>query len=265
MLTPLKSGALGAEVGAVIMAGGKGSRFGEFGRKLPKCLFPLPGEHTLLTRLMRQLHCSGIHRVTVCCSPENHAVVAAFLEAYRAKNECPGAQIKAVACASTRLGPLPALAETLSTVSAGWYLVCLGDIFFAEAAFDSFCGALAQDSSADGFLLTGTEETSRAGSGTGAVACKGTVVRAISYRPFPPEQVVSAQVRYWTGAVFFHAKLVDDLRSHLGEYREQPLETWLQGLLTRGSRFALIEAGPFVNVNSMREYQYFLTRNWGAG
>lgn len=265
MLTPLKIGAPSAEVGAVIMAGGKGSRFGEFGRKLPKCLFPLPGEHTLLTRLMRQLHCSGIHRVTVCCSPENHSVVAAFLDAYRAKNECPGAQIKAVACVSTRLGPLPALAETLSTVSAGWYLVCLGNIFFAEAAFNSFSGAFAQDSSVNGFLLTGTDETSRAGSGTGAVACNGTVVRAISYRPFPPGQIVSAQVRYWTGSVFFHAKLVDDLRRHLGEYREQPLETWLQGLLTRGSCFAFIEAGPFVNVNSMREYQYFLTRKRGAG
>src|SRR5208337_2757455 len=89
MLTPLKIGVSRAGVGAVIMAGGKGSRFGEFGRTLPKCLFPLPGEQTLLTRLMGQLHGSGIHRTTVCCSPENHSVVAAFLDAYRAKNECP--------------------------------------------------------------------------------------------------------------------------------------------------------------------------------
>lgn len=264
MLTSLKIGASSAELEAVIMAGGKGSRFGEFGRKLPKCLFPLPGEQTLLTRLIRQLHCSRIHRITVCCSPENHSVVAAFLDAYRAKNECPGAEIKAVACVSTRLGPLPALAETLSTVSASWYLVCLGDIFFAEAAFNSFPGAFAQDSSVDGFLLTGTDETSPAGSGTGAVACKGTAVRAISYRPFPPEQIVSEEMRYWAGSVFFHANLADDLRRHVDEYREEPFETWLQGLLTRGSRFALIEAGPFVNVNSMREYQYFVAPKWGA-
>jgi NDP-sugar pyrophosphorylase family protein len=249
-----------SDVAAIIMAGGKSSRFGALGQLLPKCLFPVLPDQTLLTRLADQMRLAGITQAAVCCSPDNAALIKPFLDGYRATSNQSGVDLKAISCPNSRGGPLPALQEALQSVSARWYLMCLADIFFDQAPFGAFASQLEDNKPFDGCLLTGTDLTSRNGCGTGAVACEGPVVRAISYRPFGPAQSIAGPSRRWSGSFFFRDKLVSDLSEHLGEYQQAPLENWVQGLLDRGAQCRWLEAGPFVNVNSVPDYQFLVNR-----
>ena len=250
-------------VAAVIMAGGKGSRFGMLGQILPKCLFPV-GRQTLLTRLADQLRCAGVRQIAVGCSPENISIIGPFLEKYRTAAGLTAGSLKAVSCANSSLGLLPALADVLSSMPAQRYLVCLGDIYFTRYPF----GGLAPDFAAEGFspgcLLTGTDEICPNGLGTGSVACAGSDVCAVSYRPLDSTLLQGRQLRCWTGTFFFCGELADDLREHLAEYGQAPFEDWIQGLLDRGARLRWLDAGPFLNVNSTAEYHFLTSRQNGV-
>src|SRR6185436_14566768 len=115
-----------AAVTAIVMAGGAGSRLGPLGRAMPKCLLPVPGGQTLLTRLLGQLRAAGVHEIIVCCSPENHAPIQEALDQagmVRDRDLVSGpAQpvAMAVACASCCHGPVPAMAEALALAHSPW-------------------------------------------------------------------------------------------------------------------------------------------------
>ncbi|MDR5729774.1 MAG: NTP transferase domain-containing protein [Terriglobia bacterium] len=253
----------GHQVAAVIMAGGKGSRFGTLGQVLPKCLFPV-GRQTLLTRLLDQLHCAGIRQVAVGCSPENISRIVPFLDSYRKASGFTKESLQAVSCSNSRLGLLPALADVLSTIPAQRFLVCLGDIYFARAPFRLLARAAAADEVSSGCLLTGTDEMSNDGSGTGSIACNGTEVCAISYQLQSSAQDRGEKPRRWTGTFFFRGELASDLKQHLAAYHQAPFENWIQGLLDRGTRLQWMDAGSFVNVNSAADYQFLTNRQAGA-
>lgn len=247
-----------SSIAGVIMAGGKGTRFGQSGVLQPKCLLPVANNETLLSRQIHQLRRAEVASITVCCSQENHADIGAFLSAYRDSAGRPLQNVRAIPCPSTQLGPLPALAEVLSGNSAEWCLLCMADISFEQAPYSGLSAILASHTDIDGFVITGTDEMPAEGRGTGAVACEGKIVRAISYRPLELEQQVAREIRQWSGSFLFRAGLIPDLLKHVGEYHGAPYENWLQGLLDRGSRCMWIDAGPFVNVNSMREYEFLV-------
>jgi len=251
------------DVAAVIMAGGKASRFGMLGQILPKCLFPV-GQQTLLTRLLDQLQCAGVRQMAVGCSPWNVSLIGPILEAYRTGARLTEVSLKVVSCPNSFLGLLPALADVLSNISARRYLVCLGDIYFAQGPF----GALTRDPEAKdlsaGCLLTGTDEMFNSGLGTGSVACEGADVGAISYQLLAPAHLQGRQPRRWTGTFFFREELKADLEQHLAGYGQAPFESWIQGLLDRGTRLQWRDAGSFVNVNSTADYQFLLSRQAGA-
>lgn len=238
------------------MAGGKGTRLGELGRTAPKCLLPLPDGTTLLARLTNQLRGAGIDQIVVCCSPENHSQIKPPLDDYRATTGIPQTELKAVSCESCRLGPVPALAEAVSKVSARWYLLCLADIYFTETPFGGPAQRLADNPSLDGCLLTGVDQMTPDGSGSGYVASERGTIRAISYRPFGPEQTGTRQVHRWTGSFLFRSALISDLQANPAAYGGKPFEDWIMHLLAGGARCSFLDAGPFVNVNSAHDYQF---------
>lgn len=255
---------LSVDVTAVIMAGGKNSRCGVLGQIPPKCLFPVIGNQTLLTRLLDQLRLGGIRRAVVCCSPESFSLIGPFVTAYRSATSLSEVEVTAICCLDSRLGPVPALAEALSSVAASWYLVCLADIFFAHAPFASSLRALNEYAAINAWIVTGTDERSQDSSGTGFVECDGSVVRAVSNQPFRGEQLAGRQIRRWSGSFFFREEMLADLRHRSQQYRDTPLESWVQGLLDRQASCGHIDGGHFVNVNSMQDYQYLVCRNRGG-
>jgi NDP-sugar pyrophosphorylase family protein len=242
------------DVGAVVMAGGAGTRLGTLGRSTPKCLLPLVDGQTLLSRLLLQLNAAGIRRIAVCCSPVNYPLICAALEAYRIMTGHSRDELKAVACTSCSLGPIPAMAEALERVSGRWRLLCLGDIHLAAEPFGEFMRGNAV--SFDGCLLTGTDQ--KDGSASAAVICVGSLVQLVGYRPIKSIGVSTSQ-RSWTGSYFFREELLADLRAHVAEYRHAPVEDWIHGSIERGATCTWMEAGNFVNVNSAEDYE-FLTR-----
>ncbi|MHA3771305.1 NTP transferase domain-containing protein [Verrucomicrobiota bacterium sgz303538] len=254
----LKVGKVSSSIAAVIMAGGKGTRLGQLGSLLPKCLLPLGNNATLLSRLIKQFQSAGIDKAAICCSPENHVQVEAFIEAAGEPTEKSLEKIHAVSCSNTQHGPLPALAEIAASLSAEWFLLCMADIFFQMRPYDNLTALVASQPDIDGFVITGADQMPVGGWGTGAVVCEGSSVRAISYRPFAPEQQLAGDIRQWSGSFLFRASLIADLLERVDEYHGAPYEAWLQGLLDRGARCEWIDAGPFVNVNSTREYEFLV-------
>ena len=246
------------DVAAVILAGGKGSRFGVLGQVLPKCLLPLPGGETLLTRLIGQLEQADIRRVAVCCSPDGAPLVESFLEHRREAGGPTRGQLWAVPCEASGLGPLPALAEVLSAVSAPRYLLVLADVVYAKGPFAVVTRPSSEETHEDGVLLCGADQLAADGAGTGFVRCSGTRALAISYRSVPPPRSPPGDLRWWSGGFCFRRRLVADLQEHVAAYRDAPLEDWIQGLLDRGARCECIDTGPFVNVNAMPDYRFLL-------
>ena len=241
------------DVGAVVMAGGAGSRLGALGRATPKCLLPLVDGQTLLSRLLLQLHAAGIRQIAVCCASADHSLISRALETCRMLTGHSPDELKAVACTSCSRGPIPALAEALEHVSGCWRLLCLGDIHFTAEPFGEFVRGNAV--SFDGCLLTGTDQMASDGSGSGVVVCDGSFVRSIRYRPIKSTGVSTTQ-RRWTGSYFFREELLADLRAHLADYQHAPFEDWIQRSIERGAVCAWMEAGNFVNVNSAEDYDF---------
>jgi NDP-sugar pyrophosphorylase family protein len=249
------------DVGAVVMAGGAGTRLGAMGRATPKCLLPLVDGETLLSRLLLQLHAAGIRQIAVCCSSVDHQLICAALETCRGATGYSRDELKAVACTNCSLGPIPAMAEALEQVSGRWRLLCLGDIHFATEPFSEFVRGNAV--SVDGCLLTGTDQMASDGSGSGVVVCERSLVRSIHYRSIKAIDVSTTQ-RRWTGAYFFREELMEDLRAHVAEYRHAPLEDWILRSIERGAVCTWMEAGNFLNVNSAEDYD-FLVRTVETG
>jgi NDP-sugar pyrophosphorylase family protein len=256
------------DVGAVVMAGGAGTRLGPLGRALPKCLLPLGDGQNLLSRLLGQLQAAGVRQVTLCCSPGNHSRIRAELESFNtARADLADAVLSAVACPDCSLGPLPALAEALTHSTGRWRLLCLADIYFATDPFSGFMGELSRrgGKAIDGCLLTGSDQMAGNGngSGSGAVFSKGSIVQSVSYHVSESMAGAATAQRRWSGAFFFRESLVRDLIAHRFDYRHAPLENWVQGSIERGAVCSWMDVGEFVNVNSEEDYA-FLTRSTGG-
>lgn len=250
------------DITAVVMAGGKGSRIGDLGQGKPKCLLPV-GHQTILTRLIGQLRDAGIRQTTVCSSPQNVHAISEFLEEDLARSETAASAVKPVLCSDCHLGPLPALAEVLSSVSAEWILMCLADIYFTGSPLRLLRDGLPVDL-ADGWLMIGTDEMLRDGGGTGFVTRDGSAVQAISYKPTPETGKANHDPLRWSGSFLFRSELALHLRENLSSYAGVPFESWIQGLLTSGVRCSWIDVGGFVNVNAIADYQYLVSK-CGAG
>jgi NDP-sugar pyrophosphorylase family protein len=247
-------GSASSDVAAVIMAGGKGSRIGTLGDGKPKCLLPV-GRETLLTRLISQLREAGVTKILVCCSPENVGCIGTFLATTPLGEE---RDVKVVACSACQFGPLPALEEILANVSADRVWMCLADIYFAQSPFKT-ASEVHEWVDADCGLVLGTDESLREGRGSGFVSRDGGKVRAISYAAPIAKHWINENLR-WSGAFFFRSQLSGHLRENLTSYSGAPFESWIQGLLA--SEFSCVwkDAGGFVNVNAVDDYQYLVSR-----
>jgi molybdopterin-guanine dinucleotide biosynthesis protein A len=261
------------QVAAVVMAGGKNSRFGELTQAQSKCLLRLPDNETLLGRLLGQLRLAGISNTVVCCSDENFSSIQSFLCEYGAQAGIQDGEIEGAACAKCRAGPLPALAEALSPVQAEWYLLCLADIVFAAEPFAkamgqlslSDSGTVALGSGLDGLLITGTDSERPDRTGSGFVKCEDRAVRAISYKAFGSSNSLDEPCRYWSGAFFFRAGLLSDARNDPGQHGAAPFENWIQQLLQNGAHCEWTDAGPFFNVNTWKDFEAMRAfRKWNG-
>jgi GTP:adenosylcobinamide-phosphate guanylyltransferase len=211
------------KVSAIIMAGGKGTRFGG---AIPKCLAALADGSTLLGRLIQQLQDAQVEQIIVCTSPENLEAIA---------RHC-GIYAMAVACGNCVLGPLPALAEALNHSSGEKNLVCLGDIYFQTSPFGQL---------EDLCLAVGDNGTN---AGSGWVVRDGPVVRGISYL-----RTANADTR-WTGTFLFNQRLAANLVARAHSFSKKPFEAWIGGLIEDDNILRWIDAGGVVNVNSADDY-----------
>jgi molybdopterin-guanine dinucleotide biosynthesis protein A len=261
------------QVAAVVMAGGKNSRFGELSQAQPKCLLRLSDNETLLGRLLGQLHLARICDTVVCCSEENFSLIHSFLCQYRARAGISDEEVEGAACAKCRAGPLPALAEALSRVQAQWYLLCLADIVFATGPFAKVMGQLslsgsgtaALGSGLDGLLITGTDQLRPDGTGSGFVTCEDRAVRYISYKAFGASDSLRELCRHWSGAFFFRAGLLSDGRNDPGQHGAAPFENWIQELLQNGAHCEWTDGGRFFNVNTWKDYEALQAfRKWNG-
>ena len=226
-------------VSAIIMAGGKGTRFAGGG---PKCLAPLSDGSTLLTRLISQLAAAEISEIRVCCSLENAATIRSFLAQRRL-------DAQAVTCDNCSLGPLPALAEALAAGDFEWRLLCQADIYFHANPFLELRSKIVEQPGAQGWLLTGADESN---SQSGWILRNDSKVQSISYAPAP-----GASLR-WTGGFLFHQRHIDHLASRAPAYAQKPFEAWISDLNEAGNCFGWIDAGSFVNVNSPDDHTRLL-------
>ncbi|RYD71152.1 MAG: hypothetical protein EOP84_25390 [Verrucomicrobiaceae bacterium] len=140
----------------------------------------------------------------------------------------------------------------------------MADIFFEQVPYDHLPSVVMNCPEFDGYLITGTDKMPAGNCGTGTVLCDRKSVRAISYIPFIAGQPLAEEIRQWSGSFLFRTDLIPDLLEHSREYHGMPYEAWLQGLLDRGARCAWIEGGPFINVNSAREYELLTSPSTNA-
>jgi GTP:adenosylcobinamide-phosphate guanylyltransferase len=242
------------DVGAVVMAGGAGTRLGTLGRSTPKCLLPLVDGQTLLSRLLLQLNAAGIRRIAVCCSPVNYPLICAALEAYRIMTGHSRDELKAVACTSCSLGPIPAMAEALERVSGRWRLLCLGDIHLAGGTVRR---VHARKRSVVRWLFVDWHRPKGRIGISRRNLCR--IARAVGW--LPSNQVhrcfnIAAELDRF---VLFSRGTSGGSPRTRAEYRHAPVEDWIHGSIERGAICTWMEAGNFVNVNSAEDYE-FLTR-----
>jgi NDP-sugar pyrophosphorylase family protein len=239
----------------VIMAGGKGTRFGAAGQKIPKCLLRV-GRETLLQRLIDQLRQADIRTIVVACSPDNVSAIQSAIEANWGQHEFPDAAVRTLACERSGDGFLPALDEALSKFAAAQYLVCLGDIYFAGNPFHHIASNPALPC-----LFAGTDLTGSDLSATGWLACEDSKVCAISRGHFENLASRNVQSRRWTGTFSFPEDFKRHLHEHAREYGQNSFEFWIQALIRGGAAMEWADAGGFVNVNSPIDYQFLTQRH----
>jgi NDP-sugar pyrophosphorylase family protein len=246
-------------LGAVILAGGEGSRMGPLGKLAPKCLLPLADGTSLLLRLLGQLAEAGVRSVVIAANATNHQQIREHSEAYCARPELSGMFVNPIVFSKTLWGPLPALGEAALSLATPTILMCLGDILFFRPPFAMLVDRLEAAPDFDGYLITGRDEVSAADQGTGWIACAGKRVEAISYPPFP-NPIDGAEILRWSGAFAFSAGMAEVLRTEFASFTRTPLEHWVQLLVQRNSKVGWLDAGAFANVNSAREYELLLAR-----
>jgi NDP-sugar pyrophosphorylase family protein len=250
------------DVGAVILAGGEGSRLGPLGKLMPKCLLPLNDGTSLLLRLLGQLAKAGVCNVVIASNASNHHQIQEHSEAHGTCPELRGMSVNSIVCEKTPLGPLPALGEAALSLATQTILMCLGDIFFFRSPFTRLFDRLKAEQEFDGYVIAGRDEVSADDGGTGWIACAGQRVKAISYPPFPNTAGGTEIVR-WSGAFAFSARMAESLRNEFERFSRTPLEHWVQSLVRRDSKIGWLDAGAFANVNSSREYELLLSRTSG--
>jgi NDP-sugar pyrophosphorylase family protein len=250
------------DVGAVILAGGEGSRLGPLGKLTPKCLLPLNDGTSLLLRLLSQLAKAGVGNVVIASNASNHEQIREHSDTYAARLELTGMSVNSIVCSKTPLGPLPALGEAALSLPTQTILLCLGDIFFFQSPFARLLDRLKGEQEFDGCVISGRDEVSADDGGTGWIACAGPRVKAISYPPFPDSPDGTEIVR-WSGAFAFSAGMAESLRTEFERFSRTPLEHWVQFLVQRNSKIGWLDAGVFANVNSPHEYELLLSRTSG--
>jgi NDP-sugar pyrophosphorylase family protein len=247
------------DVGAVILAGGEGSRLGPLGKLTPKCLLPLNDGTSLLLRLLDQLAKAGVRNVVIASNASNHERIREYSDAYAARLELTGMSVNPVACSKTPLGPLPALGEAALSLPTQTIIMCLGDIFFFRSPFPMLLDRMDTGQEFDGYLIAGRDEVSQDDGGTGWIACAGQRVKDISYPPFP-NSAGGTEIIRWSGAFAFSSGMAGGLRNEFERFSHTPLEHWVQSLVQRDSKIGWLDAGSFANVNSAREYELLLSR-----
>lgn len=233
------------DISAIIMAGGRGARFGS---SVPKVIVPLPDGSTLLTRLLSQLAEARIRTARICCSPESFPEIHRLVEQTLASSSQSKIEIQTITCIQCAFGPLPALAEALAGTTGEWRLLCLGDIYFSAVSFREVARHAEMNPSGDGWILTGHDLCGRDEKAAGWLQCNGSKLCDISYSPSP-----TANLR-WTGGFLFRKELVSDLLARIQDYSHKPLEAWIHDLILAGRELRTFDAGGFINVNSPDDY-----------
>ena len=119
---------------AVILAGGRATRFGDLSALLPKSMFVVSPYDTALSRLLSQLVAAGISQIIVSTLPVYAPMFTEFVNAYcRTRLDDTLRRYHTISVFPNQRhedGPIAGLIEVMQRHASERYLVCLADILF---------------------------------------------------------------------------------------------------------------------------------------
>ena len=228
---------------AILLAGGEGTRLGQVGRLLPKCLLPISTEETLLSRNVEQLVRAQVKEIVISASPGNFRMIQAFTQPLSRELRQQAVNLRVIKNAAHRSGPISALAAILNQNVRPAYLLALADIAFEQNAFTSLGGA----ATTQNVLAVSDREPGRGG----IVIVRETHVLALHYRN-DAIPLAKRGTYNWTGAACFSCRAARVI-AVCAASAETPLEFAFSSLLSNSETLRIIKVPKFVNVNNFAD------------
>jgi len=235
---------------AVILAGGRATRFGDLSALLPKSMFVVSPFDTALSRLLNQLIEARISRIIVSTLPAYAPLLTEFVQAYcRARLDDTLRRNHTISVFSNQRhkdGPIAGLIEVLRRYASEQYLVCLADILFESNPMPK----LLELGSASPITVVVSEHRPERG-GVVFEGASGHVER-FSYKPTP--RLENTTMWNWTGTSLISNSVVHACIQAAQEMRDlAPLESLFQALVDRQFHCAVATTGEFHNLNTYDE------------
>jgi NDP-sugar pyrophosphorylase family protein len=222
----------------IILAGGKGTRFGELSKSFPKALLPLANT-TLLERQIRQSVSSGISQILI-------VTARSYSPSFRSLRRYP--QVKIVYRGSDEKSPLHSLYNVLRRYAGKQnILLSLGDIYFRSNPF----GIIHQYPKKKEILLAAAgARPIRDLSPGGIVFTKNRKIISIIKRPNKDNR----KGYRWSGTAIFRNELVTELETYLGSGKQE-LEEFFEYCRQTNYELTMVRIPDFINVNAMKDFQ----------
>ncbi len=240
----------GTHTTAVILAGGRATRFGDLSALLPKSMFVVSPFDTVLSRLLNQLVAARVSQIIVSTSPAYAPLLTEFVHAYcRARLDDTLRRYHTISVFSNQRhedGPIAGLIEVLHRHASEQYIVCLADILFESNPMPKL---LEKGATSPITVVVSEHRPER-----GGVVFEGTSghVERFSYEPTP--RLEDTRTWNWTGASLFNNPVAQACILASQDMRDlAPLETLFQYLVDRQVNCALATTGEFYNLNTYDE------------
>jgi dTDP-glucose pyrophosphorylase len=230
------------DVTLLVLAGGRGTRFGLLNSSLPKSAIPVYDESSLV-RNVRQARAAGFKNIVVSTRTSFSKSVGELLASCHLT--APDISVKVVSNRYHRYGALAALLHLLKNVDTPRVALSLPDIFFIENAYHR----LYEHSESEGNYLGVADPFDPSELTKGGIVIWDTEQRVCSILETP----IAGQAEgvRWTGLAVFNR----DLEPYLNEFIAAggggaPIGNFFRHYIAKGNVLSAFRVSDFININT---------------
>jgi NDP-sugar pyrophosphorylase family protein len=245
---------------AIVLSGGSATRFGQLGQLMPKALFPVSSQQTLLSRHLDLLSTLNIPTV-VSTSPTLFEFFRCFIENYNLLSSRlhDGRSFVQLVCNDRHTeGSVEAFYEITRRFSHGdarKYLMVLADIYFERNPFDHqrWDSPVWRDD-CNYLWVSDPLSEQQLNENTGVVVVRGdsTIEHRVLHLYLQNKDcsnVPLSQRKLWSGMALLSASCSPKIDRFIQKFKGATEEDLINELIDSGEEFKILFCPAFINVN----------------